>query len=289
MRQSSHNERHDKTEYRIVNQSIKIPVASQPRPSASIILLREGEQDVELFVVRRNQQMRFAPGATAFPGGALDRQDIEFAKKLDADDPLLPYRINAIRELFEETGLLLASDRTGNFLSAAETAVLSHYRKALVDDLLSFEQFVSQEQLVLEIDSLVHFARWVAPAVVKPRFETDFFLALEPGDQQGQYDPGELDAAYWSPLGMLMQQLQQGEINMVFPTEMNCLRLMQHSTVEQLMSELAQPAPVIRTVAEETPEGIFLCTPPEAGVGEQRRKFQGARVSGQKSDTDKTT
>lgn len=247
----------------------------EPRPSASIILIRDGDQGVELFVVRRNANMRFAPGATAFPGGALDKQDRDFANAINPQDDILPFRINAIRELFEETGLLLARNKHGELLNRSEALALFHYREPLVNDVLSFEAFVQKESLQLNLDSLVHFARWVAPAVVKPRFATDFFLAPQPGDQHSEPDTGELDAAHWVPLQTLMSQVESREVKMVFPTEMNCLRLMQQPNVNEIMAAATQPAPIIRTVSEETDEGIFLCTPPEAGVGFHRRKFRG--------------
>ena len=243
------------------------------KPSASIILLRDGDQGVELFVVRRNQQMRFAAGATAFPGGALDQQDIDFANRLNSGDEILPFRINAIRELFEETGMLFAADSAGNLLSAKAVNNLSHYRELLVSEQLSFEQFLAQENLTLMTNKLVHFACWVAPEIVEHRFATDFFLAPQPSDQQSEPDTGELDAAYWSPLTVLMNELRNGEISMLFPTEMNCLRLMQHQTVAEIFAAVRQPAPVIYTTIEQTADEIMLCTPPEAEVGLQKRQL----------------
>lgn len=249
------------------------PVPAKLKPSASIILLREGEQGVELFVVRRNAKMRFAAGATAFPGGALDQQDIDFAGAVNPSDKLLPYQINAIRELFEETGLLFASlQDSDEILSAAEVGKLSHYRKPIVDGELSFESFLKEQQLVLNTDALIHFSKWIAPEMVKQRFATDFFLARSPADQCDNYDikqldTGEHDAAYWCPLATLMERLAGGEISMLFPTEMNCIRLMQENTVDQIIAAAVQPAPVVKTRAKKTEHGISVYAPPEAGVG----------------------
>ena len=246
--------------------------AAPPKPSASIILLRDGPDGVELFVVQRSEAMDVAANATAFPGGALDQQDIDFANAINPEDHLLAVKINAIRELFEETGLLYASSEPeGHLLSAKQLEAVAHFRQPIIDEQLTFERFLADQGLHLRHDALFHFIKLVTPKVVRRRFSTDFFVAVEPADQRPDHHKDELQSAYWCSLQSLLKESATGSIELRFPTELNCVRLAQQDSVENIMTNLEHPVPVVTPFVEKLDDGILLTAPPEAGVGNMQR------------------
>lgn len=216
-----------------------------PRPASTIILLRDGPAGPELFMVVRNRQIDFAGGALVFPGGRVDDADAALGE---------PFRIAAIREAFEETGLLLAR-RGGEMLGAHDLP-----REA------SFNALVAEHGLEPATDRLRHFAHWITPADVPKRFDTHFFLAEAPPEQIGLHDGGEAVDSVWITPEQVLEEAGKGLRTVVFPTRLNLGKLARYRSVAEAMED---NAPVVTVMPEpfEDEHGKWLRIPEEAGYG----------------------
>ena len=138
--------------------------AKSPLPSATILMLRENRDVLETFMVVRHHQIDFASGALVFPGGKVDQADYgleDLCSGLDNhDDGTHPaYKIGAIREAFEESGILFARDSSSlEIVSGDRLAEFSHYREKLHSGEISFRSFLESERLILACEELQHFA-----------------------------------------------------------------------------------------------------------------------------------
>ena len=168
--------------------------APEPRLAATVLLVRDGADGLEVFMVVRHRQIEFASGALVFPGGSVDPDDLALASQLDrsglpfgADERLCALRIAAVRETFEECGVLLARPRGSRaFVEGARVAELG--RKAPG---MSFAELMESEALEPAIDLLTPFAHWITPPILPKRFDTHFFIASAPADQLAAHDGAE--------------------------------------------------------------------------------------------------
>ena len=182
--------------------------ATYARPSSTVVLVRAAAAEPELFMVRRHAASSFG-ASYAFPGGVLDSDDAtvhEYCKGLgeaDADRHLgvrangLDYYSAAIRELFEESGVLLAD-------LAAVDEDLGEVRDGLNCGAEDWSDFVTRNRLELRCDALHYFAHWITPRALSPRYSTRFFLAEMPAGQHAVHCGGELTDSCWltaSPRG----------------------------------------------------------------------------------------
>jgi glyoxylase-like metal-dependent hydrolase (beta-lactamase superfamily II)/8-oxo-dGTP pyrophosphatase MutT (NUDIX family) len=204
-----------------------------PRPAATLLLLRDGSLGPEAFLLQRTKSAAFLAGAHVFPGGALDKadRDIRVLRRVagisDADASArlgveaggLAYWVAAIRECFEEAGILLAEGEEGGALDARRVAALAQYRGLLHAGKLAFHEFLEKERLVLRGADLAYFGHWITAPGRARRFDTRFFLALAPGNQPGAHDGTELIDSLWlRPLEALERQAR-GEMELVFATK----------------------------------------------------------------------
>jgi 8-oxo-dGTP pyrophosphatase MutT (NUDIX family) len=173
---------------------------SVPRPSATVLLVR-GKEPWELLLMRRPGGADFAPDAYVFPGGAVHPGDSESAD---------PIAAAAVRELFEEVGILLAR-RRGRF---ARDPDCDRVRTLLADG-LTFGQALTSAGLEPAYDRLVPFARWVTPSLLRRRFDTRFFLARLPADQTVRPQEGEVADWKWV---VPAKALNDSKITLVYAT-----------------------------------------------------------------------
>ena len=161
------------------------------------MLLRDGPAGLETFMVVRHHQIEFASGALVFPGGRMEAADAELAvaaraerggavsdRVLQETDPLAPFKVAAIREAFEECGVLIARAR-------GEDGLVPAGRAASLDRAAPFGELLAREALVPALDLLVPFAHWITPVFLPKRFDTRFFLALAPPGQALAHDGRE--------------------------------------------------------------------------------------------------
>jgi glyoxylase-like metal-dependent hydrolase (beta-lactamase superfamily II)/8-oxo-dGTP pyrophosphatase MutT (NUDIX family) len=204
-----------------------------PRPAATLLLLRDGSLGPEAFLLQRTKSAAFLAGAHVFPGGALDKadrdirvlrrvagiSDAEASARLGVEAGGLAYWVAAIRECFEEAGILLAEGEEGGALDARRVAALAQYRGLLHAGKLAFHEFLEKERLVLRGADLAYFGHWITAPGRARRFDTRFFLALAPGNQPGAHDGTELIDSLWlRPLEALERQAR-GEMELVFATK----------------------------------------------------------------------
>jgi 8-oxo-dGTP pyrophosphatase MutT (NUDIX family) len=245
--------------------------APAPRLAATILLVRDGRAGLEVFMVQRHHQIDFATGAMVFPGGKVEEADADprlgGPAELAADARTV--RAAAIRETFEECGVLLARPRGGGELvSAARLAELeARWRDELARDDASLPDLVLGEELELAFDRLVPFAHWVTPEMVPKRFDTHFFLAAAPPDQVALHDGRESVDSVWITPQAALAEAEAGRRTIIFPTLMNLNLLGLAASVDDALAR-ARRAPVVtvRPTLARTPDGKpELRIPPEAG------------------------
>ncbi|MCK8785698.1 NUDIX domain-containing protein [Roseomonas sp. NAR14] len=245
------------------------PVAA--RLAATVLLLREGGRGPEVFMVVRHRAIEFASGALVFPGGRVengDRAVAEAAGLADLDSATL--RIAAIRETFEECGILLARpEGSGRLVDAARLrAVEAAHRAALCRNERGLDSMLAAERLAPAEDALVHFAHWITPADRSKRFDTHFFAAEAPPDQLGAHDGGEAVDSVWIRPADVIAQTAEGRWKLLFPTRLNLLKLARHDTVAAILAAArAEPVVTVQPRVVKTPEGPRLCIPEAAGYG----------------------
>ncbi len=243
------------------------------KPAATLLLLRDGADGLEVFMVVRHHQIDFASGALVFPGGKIahgDREPLthESASGLQGLDPeQTALRIAALREAFEECALLLARERgSSELIGPQRLEQLDHYRGPLDRGELGIGEMLRAENLQLACESLVHFAHWVTPTMMPKRFDTHFFLASPPAGQLARHDGRELVDSVWIRPADALAQAEAGQRTIIAPTRLNLQRLGQsHSVAEAVAAARAQP--VVRVLPElvETDQGPRLRIPIEAG------------------------
>ncbi len=238
---------------------------AEARPAATVVLLRDGPQGLEVFMVRRHHQIDFAGGALVFPGGKVAPEDIELGQTLVPDDALAPFRVAAIRELFEESGLFLAGGATGSG-HGLNAAPLDRLRTELVQEGVGFTLLLERLELRPDLGALLPFAHWITPEMVPKRFDTHFFLARMTGDTVLRHDGGETVDTLWINPGDAIAAAQAGQHTIIWPTLMNLQKLARHDTVQAAWTA-TQAAPVVTVLPclVDTPQGKRMRIPQEAG------------------------
>lgn len=216
------------------------PVAV-PMPAATILLLRDAPGGLEVFMVKRHHQIDFVAGALVFPGGKVESGDADaaLAEFLDGGedwtDTMRAMGAGAIREAFEESGILLARDTThGGFVTGERLAQLQHYRELLEKRATALADVLRQEGLRLALDQLVHFAHWITPENMPKRFDTHFFLASSPIGHAGSHDGRESVDSVWISPNVAISDAKKW--NVIFPTKLNLMKLDNSRTVEQAIA-----------------------------------------------------
>ena len=208
-----------------------------PRLAATVLLVRDAAGGgLEVFMVERHHQIDFATGALVFPGGKVDDADTDprlrarCAGAEALDDAALALRVAAIRETFEECGVLLAHG-----LARAPAADPD------------FTGLVLRESLALACDRLVPFAHWITPEVVPKRFDTYFFLAAAPADQLALHDGRESVDSLWIAPAAALGEAEAGRRTIIYPTLMNLARLAQARDVADAFARAAaQPVVTVQ-------------------------------------------
>lgn len=194
----------------------------EPKPSATVVLLRDGAGGPEALLMKRRREAGFVPGAYVFPGGRVDREDGDprIAARCEgvAAGPSLAYWVAAAREAFEETGLLLARTAEGPVPAAAENADVDALRDALLEHRIGFADVLDALDARLELSGVAYMARWITPVVEPRRYETRFFVARVPEDAVALADPREMVDAVWLTPDAALRRFRDGALPMVFPT-----------------------------------------------------------------------
>ncbi len=216
-----------------------------PRPAATIVLLRDGADGLESLLMRRHRSSGFVPGAWVFPGGRVDAADsgpslYERIHGLATDPrPEAPFWTAALRELFEETGVLLARDADGAWSpDASSDRRLEGHRRSLMDGSGALMDVLEELDAVLDARGVVHLAHWVTPVVEPRRYDTHFFAAALPDSRTARPDPREMTEAVWLAPAAALARFQQGELPMVFPTVKTLEALDEYDSVEHALTSI---------------------------------------------------
>jgi 8-oxo-dGTP pyrophosphatase MutT (NUDIX family) len=253
------------------------PTGVEPIAAATLLLLRDraDASGLEVFLVERHHEIEFAGGATVFPGGKVQPSDSsprlrERCRGTEAlGDAARAVRVAAIRESFEECGVLLARPRGAGdgLVPAARLADLwNSYHGALERQELSMEELVRKEDLELACDLLVPFAHWITPEGMPKRFDTYFFLVRAPSDQVAVHDGRELVGARWLTPREALVDADAGRRRIIFPTRMNLAKLGRSLRVDDAIAAArAHPVVTVLPKIDRGPRGTFLRIPAEAG------------------------
>ena len=239
-------------------------------PSATVVLLRDAGDDLEVFLLRRHGQSDVLGGAYVFPGGKVDREDAEWADRLDRDadslhallgEPeLAPEQaaglfVTAIREVFEETGLLFA-DVTPEQARQAWAALRQGP---------GFDELLAPLGLRLSAGALHPWSRWITPtlsSVVRKRFDTRFFVAAVPPGQDPRHDEHEATESLWLTPRTALRQYWDGAIELAPPQIMSLTHLARHRSVASVFAAAdARPPPCIRPEPRDADGLRVLCYP----------------------------
>src|SRR4030088_1142466 len=252
------------------------PVA--PRAASTILLLRDSaaqQGEIEVFMMVRHYESVFNSGALVFPGGSVDKNDKEIIARpelysggegLDAN--ALSFRIAAIRETFEESGILLARPRGSNALVDAKRAseIEASDRTALCDGKTTFLKVLTDNGMLLALDELVPYAHWITPEGMPKRFDTWFFLSAAPPEQAGAHDGKESTDSIWVSPREALEGGESGRFKLPFPTTRNLIKLGKQANVRGALDDSRGKSVVTVTpIMTKNNGGRQLGIPLEAG------------------------
>ncbi len=250
--------------------------AVEPRDAASVLLLRAvpGQPGVEVYMLRRARSMAFAPGASAFPGGSVDPRDAEdevawagpdaaaWGELLDAPPALARALVcAAVRETFEESGVLLAGPAAGTLVADTSGADWEADRTALLDRSLSLAQLLARRGLVLRSDLLRPWARWITPVTEARRYDTRFFAAALPPGQRTRDVGGEAEQVAWTRPADAIRAARARQLFLLPPTATCLAELAGYPDAAAALRAEHSMRPVTPAVVQV--DGTFWLTVPE--------------------------
>ena len=249
----------------------------KPRPASTILLLRDGaaRREIEVFMMVRHYEIDFNSGALVFPGGSVDKGDNEIianpalysgGEGMEAGE--LSFRIAAIRETFEESGILLARPKGSKALVDAKRAgeIEAAHRAELCESKVTFLNVLTDNGMVLALDELVPYAHWITPEGMPKRFDTWFFLAAAPPDQLGAHDGKESTDSIWVSPREALEGGETGRFKLPFPTTRNLIRLGKQDSVKTALDDSrGKNIVTVTPVMTKTATGRQLRIPLEAG------------------------
>ena len=256
---------------------------AEPRNAATVALMRRstGDSGPELYLLRRQTSMAFAGGMCVFPGGGVDPRDFDhavawagpppeaWAAQLGTDEALARALVcAAVRETFEESGVLLAGPLTED--GAADTVVADttgadweRDRAALEARDLALTELLDRRGLVLRTDLLGVWAAWLTPVFEPRRYRTWFFVADLPEGQRTRDVSTESDTVSWLPAMDAVREVEEKRLLMLPPTYLTCLEVGQYDEPEAVLAEAqGRHVEMFTPQVEETEDGGVLTVPP---------------------------
>jgi 8-oxo-dGTP pyrophosphatase MutT (NUDIX family) len=224
-------------------------------PSATITLVRDAHEGIEVLMLQRNFQSGFVPGMHLFPGGAVDEGDAApavLARCVGMDDAAacatlelcaggLAHWTAAIRESFEEAGVLLAYDDTGTIVNPGRADKLERfedYRRRLNAGEPVLQSMLEKEGLRLAADRLIYFSHWITPLNAPRRYDTRFFIAAAPAGQEALPDLVETIHHTWVRPSMAIDRYRAGDFKMRTPTISTLQKFAAFDRVDTLIAAL---------------------------------------------------
>ncbi len=243
-----------------------------PVPAATVTLVREAGQGLEVLMMQRNLKSTFVPGMYVFPGGAIDAED--HAPDMQAlcermDDAAasatlgvanggLAYWVAVIRESFEEAGLLIAYDEGGKLVALEAPEMIERYRvhrHELNQGRCGLLEVLRAERLKLAADQLVYFSHWITPVTAPRRYDTRFFVAEAPPAQAPLHDNLETISHVWVRPQQALDQHKKDEFKMRFPTVRTLEEFAAYETVGALMKAMRAKRNITAILPRINPRG----------------------------------
>ena len=224
-----------------------------PQPAATVLLVRDAADGVEVFLVERASKANFG-GAFVFPGGKVDPEDgldemeaittgasdKELSETLGIEKGGLAYWVACIRECFEEAGILIAYRDDGTPFDpsdSVEREKFVDYRNRLNSGESILDLMCQTEKLTLATERLAYLAHWITPKIEKRRYTTRFFVAIAPSGQEGLHDGSESVNSLWIKPEEALQQQEEGKLLLIMPTIKNLQSICGYSNVEELLQD----------------------------------------------------
>ncbi len=253
-----------------------------PKDAATVVLLRDTDAGPEAYLLRRVSSMAFAAGMYVFPGGVVDPRDAdaavpwagpppqEWAPRLSADPSLTGALVcAAVRETFEESGVLLAGPDAASVVGDTTRADWEDDRQALIDRRLALSELLARRGLLLRADLVRPWAHWITPDFEQRRYDTRFFVAALPPGQRTREVGGEADRVTWLRPADAVRAFRAGQLALLPPTLATLEELAVHATATDALAAASQrdilpvrPRPVV------TDEDVVLLLPGDPGYEE---------------------
>lgn len=258
------------------------------RDAATVMLVRDAEDGrgpgIEVFMLRRNLKSDFVGGAYVFPGGAVDpedrhenldpvcegRSDADASRQLGVDRGGLAFWVAAVRECFEEAGVLLAHNGDGDLITFADADVDARFqihREAVDSGSRRLIEICEEEQLQLAVDQMYYFSHWITPVGAPRRYDTRFFVTRAPIGQVPLHDNHETIANVWIRPEDALDQHREGRFDLIFPTMRSLMALERFSSAGDVVAAAAaiQNVPAILPKIVEDPSGYRILLPGDDG------------------------
>lgn len=252
-------------------------IAPPTRDAATVALLRDATDGPEVYLLRRVRAMAFAGGMHVFPGGSVDPADAHasvawsgpppsaFADAFACDEPLARALVcAAVRETFEESGVLLVGPSPDEVLADVSTDEWEAERAALEAREQSLSDLLARRGLVLRADLLRPLAHWITPEVEPKRFDTRFFVARVPAGQVCREVGGEADQRLW----LRPQQALDQQLGMLPPTAVALAGLASHADVESALDARRIIRPVLPKLVVAEDDSVAFLLPGDPGYPE---------------------
>jgi 8-oxo-dGTP pyrophosphatase MutT (NUDIX family) len=253
-------------------------VPAPPRPAATVVLLRDAEGGPEALLLRRHRRSGFAADAWVFPGGVVDESDraetatdrldgpspAEWARRLQVDDPAeaAGYVMAAIREAFEETGILLAHTDRVSAAPAHAAESLAVARRALLNEVVTLRDVAVGNGVRLAGDELIYVGHWITPEPEPRRYDTRFFAARAPAGAVCDAHDAEMTDSIWLTPAEAVERFRDGQLKLLPPTVHTLQRLDGYPTWDALRAALEEaPVPGITPRMERRPGGVAIVVP----------------------------
>jgi 8-oxo-dGTP pyrophosphatase MutT (NUDIX family) len=249
---------------------------TEPRQAATVLLLRDGLPGLEVYLLRRTKGMPFAGGMTAYPGGGVDERDgdveiawhgpppAQWAEAFGCDERMARELVcAAVRETFEEAGVLLAGDpQGGSVVPDVSGDDWEEQRKALLTRELSLAELLAGRGLAVRSDLLRPFAHWITPPAEPRRYDTNVCAAALPVGQEARHVSGEADEASWLTPSAALAELSAGARPMLPPTTHTLGQLAPFADVAAaLAGSPPEPLHPISPTFEKTADGMWAVLP----------------------------
>lgn len=262
-------------------------VTTPPRPAATVVMLRDANDGIEVFLLKRHGLSDVLGGAYVFPGGKVDLSDAQLDMEAHLDQALHALHaglnepdiapltaaslyVAALREAFEESGILFAQ---GACATHAERAT------ALLRAGHAFGAVLAQMALRLQTSSVLPWSRWITPrvsSVMNKRFDTRFFVSAVPADQIARHDNHETIDSVWLKPRTALEQYWQGRIELAPPQIMSLVHLARHASVQSvLQAARSRLPPMIEPESFEFEGSRVICYP-----GDERHSVRAQALPG---------